>query len=306
MRGSGFTSSTSLYCANSDQEFWLWVLERREFISQHFCCLDLQFERKMGVLDIPTYRSLIREVAAHDALPADEYQNEDDQNSTDQRPRKQRTPKLGRKVYPSHDVKRGNGVRRKRRNENLFFLYSLVDGVDPEELQDDDDYNMTTFGELFVDPTKMKVWAQFVNLSEEDQRTFLDTSCSCKHETVGDHTTVDAGAEEIEHVLKNPNFERISRNIRDFLRSDNLAKESLFEFEEDLISSMTDDPLSVLHLNIPSSFERMIMHGLCQYMHLRAMTHKFKKKRIMEIENQSSAFEAPNPLLSEYLETFHK
>ena len=41
----------------------------------------------------------------------------------------------------------------------MFFLYSLVDGVDPEDLQEDDDYNMTAFGELFVDPTKMKVHA---------------------------------------------------------------------------------------------------------------------------------------------------
>ena len=53
---------------------------------------------------------------------SDEYQNEEnDQSSANQRPRKQRTPKLGRRVYPSHDMKRGNGVRRKRRNENCEF-----------------------------------------------------------------------------------------------------------------------------------------------------------------------------------------
>lgn len=40
---------------------------------------------------------------------------------------------------------------------SVFFLYSLVDGLNPEEIQDEDEMNMTTFGELFVDPTKMKV-----------------------------------------------------------------------------------------------------------------------------------------------------
>ena len=39
----------------------------------------------------------------------------------------------------------------------VFFLYSLVDGVNPEELQDEDDMRMTAFGELFADPTKMRV-----------------------------------------------------------------------------------------------------------------------------------------------------
>ena len=57
---------------------------------------------------------------------SDEYQNEDNgQNSANQRPRKQRTPKLGRKVYPSHDMKRGNGVRRKRRKENCEFALNI-------------------------------------------------------------------------------------------------------------------------------------------------------------------------------------
>ena len=39
----------------------------------------------------------------------------------------------------------------------VFFLYSLMDGIDPEDIKDEDELNMTAFGELFADPTKMKV-----------------------------------------------------------------------------------------------------------------------------------------------------
>ena len=45
-------------------------------------------------------------------------ENTEQHAAANERPRKQRTPKLGRKVFGSHEVKRGNGVRRQRRNEN--------------------------------------------------------------------------------------------------------------------------------------------------------------------------------------------
>lgn len=39
----------------------------------------------------------------------------------------------------------------------VFYLYSLVDGLDPEDIHDDAELNMTAFGELFADPEKMRV-----------------------------------------------------------------------------------------------------------------------------------------------------
>ncbi len=40
----------------------------------------------------------------------------------------------------------------------MSFLHSLVDTLELEEIDDDYvDNNMTAFGELFIDPTKMQV-----------------------------------------------------------------------------------------------------------------------------------------------------
>ena len=45
-------------------------------------------------------------------------EHEPQQAHANERPRKHRTPRLGRKHYGHHEVKKGRGVRRKRRNEN--------------------------------------------------------------------------------------------------------------------------------------------------------------------------------------------
>ncbi|XP_065070045.1 R3H domain-containing protein 4-like isoform X2 [Rhopilema esculentum] len=266
----------------------------------------------MGVLDIPAHRRLIREAIAFDNSHVEEYhsdENIEQHAAANGRPRRQRTPKLGRKVFGSHEVKRGNGVRRQRRNENLFFLYSLVDGVDPDELQDEDDMRMTAFGELFADPTKMRAWAEFMVMTEEDQISFLDASNKSRSNRNNDDGTEESHLEK-DFEWENQNFVKINKNIRDFLRSEDLSKESLAEYEEDLITSFFESAFDVLVLDVPSSFDRMMIHGLCQYMQLQASTsflaHKFKKKRLMEIENQASPLTLPSQLLSSYLNTIHK
>eukprot|EP00794_Sanderia_malayensis_P007910 gene7910-8765_t len=263
----------------------------------------------MGVLDLPNHRLFIRELAQDSVnhveenhLEAGHGQEGNSRESTNPRPRRQRTPKLGRKVYGSHDLKRGKGVRQQRRSENLFFLYSLVDTLNIENVDDADDYDdnhMTAFGELFIDPNKMQVWSEFMSMPEDQQQSYLQDMQKSKPCMKSREKTKDTFKDS---VSGNPNFEKISKKIKDYLQTDKLSKESLCDFEEDLVSSMTDFPTSVLVLNIPSSYERMLIHGICQYMNLRTTTHKFKRKCLVEIESEDSSFSSPQPLLSEYLQ----
>jgi len=255
----------------------------------------------MGVLDIPSHRLLIRQAISHHEVHDEDFDSDENNQQhaiQNERPRRQRTPKLRKKHYGHHDVKQGNGVRRKRRNDNFYFLCSLLDGLDPDEIPDENDFSMTAFGELFVDPAKMKVWADFISMAEEDQENFLHSTQKVK--------PVPNKMETVETRIDNPDFERIEQNIRHFLRSEQLSKDALANYEDDLVFAFNECVFDSLVLNIPSSFERMVVHGLCQYMQLQAQTHKVKKKRLMEIENISQGFSSPTQLLSEYLETFDK
>lgn len=221
---------------------------------------------------------------------------------------------------PSNLHRRNAGVRRTRRSENMNFLLSLAeseDGVDTINLTELVEPTVTAFSELFMQHEKMKVWNDFINRTEEDQEELLhmvsknaaknsvEEGASAEEETTNVEEWEDLGDNRTVHPAYTAEdcFKRIDTRLRGFLRRRTVPKGTLEYLEADITSFFHDWPSSILVSKLSSSFERLMLHALCQYLDLRS--HSFDDEdgiRQTEIENKHSYFTPPVVTLTQYLE----
>lgn len=72
--------------------------------------------------------------------------------------------------------------------------------------------------------------------------------------------------------------------------------------EEHLLSFFNAQPHSVYTTNLASSFERLLLHAVCQYMDLVSASTDYNGSRQTEVVNKQEEFLPPGLLLSAYLE----
>ncbi|OWF47278.1 R3H domain-containing protein 4-like [Mizuhopecten yessoensis] len=212
---------------------------------------------------------------------------------------------------------RKTGVKRSRRGENLKYLLNLVEKEDDLELSMEvGEPSISAFAELFMEPEKMKVWKDFMNSSEEEQGRILQekgriavNSKEKRTENRNDNKDLDNSWEEIPdnravHPAFTPEecYQRLDRNIRLFLKRRNIPVGILHGLEQDLISFFKDWPGSVYVSKLTSSFERMLLHAICQYLDLSSSSFDEGNCRRTHVENKFSSFTPPSVLLSSYLQ----
>jgi hypothetical protein len=69
--------------------------------------------------------------------------------------------------------------------------------------------------------------------------------------------------------LSEEKFKKIDKNIRNLL-SRQVAIDTLENYEEKLVSTFSILPDGVYISELPSSFDRLILHGVCQYLDLKS------------------------------------
>lgn len=73
--------------------------------------------------------------------------------------------------------------------------------------------------------------------------------------------------EKVKNVIGKYLFTKIDKNIRDvFKRS--FSHEKLCELEEIILNTFSNSPDSIYISKLPDSFDRMVLHGICQYFSL--------------------------------------
>ena len=70
-------------------------------------------------------------------------------------------------------------------------------------------------------------------------------------------------------VLSEEKFKNIDKHIRNLLRRQ-VAINTLENYEEKLVSTFSLLPDGVYISELPSSFDRLILHGVCQYLDLKS------------------------------------
>ncbi|XP_033636876.1 R3H domain-containing protein 4-like [Asterias rubens] len=223
-------------------------------------------------------------------------------------------------LQPKSAGHKTGGQKRTRRYENTCFLLSLVDENDFGEVTITDfvESSQSVFEQLLADRDSLEIWNDFMNRPGEEQEIFLQKVAlkeKSKDETrevektdgtsTQEHPVNKAEDQRTVHPAHTPeeSFMRISTRLRTMLRRKHLPKGMLKNHEDDLVPWFTDDPGAVFISHINCSFDRLLLHAVCQYMDLHSTSYDCDGRRQTKVENCQDSFTPPPLLLSQYLDT---
>lgn len=218
---------------------------------------------------------------------------------------------------------RRSGAKQARRTENIKYLLNLADVGEEGATSQTPSYDSSSaFAELFCEREKMQTWNDFINSSEEEQEHILMMSerghlASIREESDEgegdengnlDDSWEKVSAPDIDKRAAHPSysaqecFQRIDKHLRSMLTRRHLPVGVLARLEEDVVGFFIDCPGSVYVSHIASSFERMLLHALCQFLGLHCRSYDEDGQRRTQVENKLPAFRAPSEFLSQYLD----
>ncbi|XP_026199723.1 R3H domain-containing protein 4 [Anabas testudineus] len=219
-------------------------------------------------------------------------------------PTKKKQFYINQAIRNSDLIPRAKGKKSLRRQENTRYLANLLER---DECSKDDlevcsnpaipsIFTKACTNENYINP-----WNDFMNCSGEEQEKLL---CLLEEE--------DAKKKNTNRLLKdqrnvNPAFsaqdcfQRIDRRLRTTLKRKQIPLGTLELLEENLLNFFNAQPHSVYTTNLASSFERLLLHAVCQYMDLVSASTDNNGSRQTEVVNKQEEFLPPTPLLSVYL-----
>ncbi|KAK7099677.1 R3H domain-containing protein 4-like [Littorina saxatilis] len=219
------------------------------------------------------------------------------------------------------------GAKQARRTENIKYLLNLkVDGEEEDSARTPS-YNSNTsaFAELLQEREKMQAWNNFVNSSEEDQQRILhmrrsDAALTSIQEESSDDGGDDNGNQSLDdswEKVMTTNcdgrtvhpcfsaeecFERVDKNLRSMLTRRHLPLGMVAQLEKEVVDFFNDCPGSVYVSHLASSFERLLLHAVCQFLGLHCHSYDENGQRRTQVENRRSSFFLPSETLADYLE----
>nr|XP_058917855.1 R3H domain-containing protein 4 isoform X1 [Kogia breviceps] len=160
------------------------------------------------------------------------------------------------------------------------------------------------FAEACSNETYVEVWNDFMNRSGEEQERvlrYLENEGKSKARRRGPARGEDRRREDPAYTPREC-FQRISRRLRAVLKRSRIPMEMLETWEERLLRFFSVSPQAVYTAMLDNSFERLLLHAICQYMDLISASDDLEGKRQMKVSNRHLDFLPPGLLLSAYLE----
>ncbi|KAG7282812.1 hypothetical protein CRUP_012201, partial [Coryphaenoides rupestris] len=191
---------------------------------------------------------------------------------------------------------RAKGKKSRRRLENTLYLANLLAKVEccEEELMAGSHPAIPSiFTEVSTNENYAEQWDDFMNRSGEEQERLLALlEEEAKKKTGGRAERMSAPA----------CFLRIDRRLRCSLRRKQIPMGTLEVLEEGVLDFFNAQPHAIYTVKLASSFERLLLHAVCQYMDLVSASSNCKGARQTEVVNKQEDFQPPCSLLSAYLE----
>lgn len=220
-------------------------------------------------------------------------------------PSKKKQYYINQAIRNSDLIPRAKGKKSLRRLENTRYLANLLEKDECCK----DDLEMcsnpalpTIFTEACCNGDYVEPWNDFMNVPGEEQERLLslleeeEAKRRSTNRLLKDHRNVNPAFNAQDY------FQRIDRRLRATLRRKQVPIGTLEVLEENLLSFFNAQPQSVYTTNLASSFERLLLHAVCQYMDLVSLSTDYKGSRQTEVVNKQQEFLPPTPLLSAYLE----
>ncbi|KAM4658378.1 R3H domain-containing protein 4 isoform 3-T3 [Amazona ochrocephala] len=187
-------------------------------------------------------------------------------------PSKRKQYFINKAIRNSDLTPRAKGRKSLQRLENTRYLMTLLerDGCGSEEGELVYSAAPSIFTEACNNETYVEIWNDFMNRSGEEQERvllYLEEEAGKKHRR---KLPVKSEAKWKEHASFSPQecFQRISRRLRATLKRGRIPMGTLEGLEEELLAFFSVTPHSVYTALMDNSFERLLLHALCQYMDL--------------------------------------
>ncbi|XP_036598080.1 R3H domain-containing protein 4 isoform X2 [Trichosurus vulpecula] len=220
-------------------------------------------------------------------------------------PAKRRQYFINQAVRNSDLTPRAKGRKRLQRMENSHYLMTLMERV--ECSPDDGDLALPATPSIFAkacsNETYIEIWSDFMNRSGEEQERvllYLEEEATKKQKRKVPAKTEDNRKDP--SYTPQACFQRINRRLRTTLKRGRIPMDTLEGLEGKLLRFFSVTPRSVYIAMMDSSFERLLLHALCQYMDLVSASSDFEGRRQMRVSNKHPSFLPPEQLLSAYLE----
>lgn len=237
-----------------------------------------------------------------------------------------------------HQHNRHSGARRSRRAYNARALQTLVE----DELEDSLEPTIAdflpkaenAFTKLLTDSNNMRVWQYFITRNEQEQQDYLESvSPKTHHRNNGkgpsgfSFTQINSetleenlpGAEDFTVVPQmsdcrnlHPAYTEVHRfsmmetQLQSLLKKKHLPLGVLSYLEDEIVEIFASDPLSIYITSELSSFERLLLHALCQYNFLRSKSTTLAGARRTKVENSNKCFHVPEMSLTSYIDKFYR
>ncbi|XP_038632293.1 R3H domain-containing protein 4 isoform X1 [Scyliorhinus canicula] len=221
-------------------------------------------------------------------------------------PAKRKQYYINQAIRNSDLVPKAKGKKSLRRLENTHYLMNLVEKDDctKDEGDQTDPASPTIFTEACSNDDYIEVWNDFMNRSGEEQEKFLrylEEEAKKTSKGKAHLNSQDKSGEQSGYTGKEC-FQRIDRRLRITLRRRQIPMGTLEFLEEELTRFFAIKPQSVYKAMLENSYERLLLHALCQYLDLVSQSSNHNGKRQTEVSNKGTDFLPPVPLLSAYLE----
>ncbi|XP_077971312.1 R3H domain-containing protein 4-like [Styela clava] len=221
---------------------------------------------------------------------------------------------------------KGKGKRRQNRLENVRYLLSLWNKED----EDDDSVMLdepmeTSFSKVVTDDESRKIWNEFSALSGEEQDEYLafigqsekrrkewskiptdvlkPSGNPAFRNDICDTTVHLEDLNNDESAVADACYRRIERRLRSALNNKHIPIGMLEKLETDLTNFFLKWPSSKYTSVLSSSYERLLMHALCQYLGLISQSITcMDGHRCTEVQTKTqSSFHPPTISLCKYI-----
>ncbi|KAM9330092.1 R3H domain-containing protein 4 [Gastrophryne carolinensis] len=210
---------------------------------------------------------------------------------------------INRAIRNSDLTPKAKGRKSLRRLENNRYLMSLLEK--DECVTEEGEIcpcSPSIFTEACNNATYIEIWNDFMNRSGEEQEKVI---LYLEKEVRKPRERVQKGKDtRIEHPAYTPEecYQRINRSLRCTLKRRQIPLGTLECLEEEMLSFFSVSPESVYIALMENSYQRLLLHAVCQYMDLASASSDFEGKRQMRVVNRNSGFCPPELLLSAYLQ----
>ncbi|XP_068204486.1 R3H domain-containing protein 4-like [Palaemon carinicauda] len=233
------------------------------------------------------------------------------------------------------------GARKTRRANNTRALQTLIEDEFEEtgepSIVDFQPKTENAFSQLLNNCDNMRVWQYFISCSEAEQMAYLE-AISPKQKTNGGDPRHGVSFTQVKSVPKEEqqadelpevdgfvmvpvlndcrevhpaytpeqHFNFINPQLRSAFKKKHLSLGILSYLEEEVIGAFTGDPSAVYISPELSSYERLLLHGLCQYNRLKSKSMTIARTRRTKVSNKHNCFHKPKLSLTKYLENCKK